>query len=159
MPKSIFPTLNDTSDVQKSASTSTRKNGHFDLRKEVGCFPDGESALMLVCARQRYVASKNWGTKRYLNMKHLYELEKSEGNWIGNEKSRGEPSLNLMLEQTIFAKTPWHNHNEHGHATLLLSNSTTVQSWTCACRNRRRPSAPWRCPCYNYAYSQARFLI
>ncbi|MCQ2104507.1 MAG: transposase, partial [Fibrobacter sp.] len=41
----------------------------------VGCFPDGESALMLVCARLRYVASKDWGTKRYLNMKHLYELE------------------------------------------------------------------------------------
>lgn len=41
----------------------------------VGCFPDGESALMLVCARLRYVASKDWGTKRYLNMKHLYDLE------------------------------------------------------------------------------------
>lgn len=42
----------------------------------VGCFPDGESALMLVCARLRHVASKEWGTKRYLNMKHLYEQEK-----------------------------------------------------------------------------------
>ena len=42
----------------------------------VGCFPDGQSALMLVCARLRYIASKEWGTKRYLNMKHLYELEK-----------------------------------------------------------------------------------
>ena len=41
----------------------------------VGCFPDGESALMLVCARLRYMASKDWGTKRYLNMKHLYDLE------------------------------------------------------------------------------------
>ena len=30
---------------------------------------------MLVCARLRHVASKEWGTKRYLNMKHLYELE------------------------------------------------------------------------------------
>ena len=42
----------------------------------VGCFPDGKSALMLVCARLRYVATKEWGTKRYLNMKHLYEMEK-----------------------------------------------------------------------------------
>lgn len=41
----------------------------------VGCFPDGESALMLVCARLRYVASKDWGTKRYLNMRHLYDME------------------------------------------------------------------------------------
>jgi len=31
---------------------------------------------MLVCARLRYVTTKEWGTKRYLNMKHLYEHEK-----------------------------------------------------------------------------------
>ena len=31
---------------------------------------------MLVCARLRHVASKEWGTKMYLNMKHLYEQEK-----------------------------------------------------------------------------------
>lgn len=31
---------------------------------------------MLVCARLRYVATKEWGTKRYLNMKHPYEHEK-----------------------------------------------------------------------------------
>ena len=42
----------------------------------MGCFPDGKSALMLVCARLRYVVTKEWGTKRYLNMKHLYEMEK-----------------------------------------------------------------------------------
>lgn len=49
--------------------------------KVVGTFPDGESALMLVCARLRYVASSNWGSKRYLNMEHLNSmiLEKHEG--------------------------------------------------------------------------------
>ena len=31
---------------------------------------------MLVCTRLRYVATKEWGTKRYLNMKLLYEMEK-----------------------------------------------------------------------------------
>jgi hypothetical protein len=40
----------------------------------VGAFPDGKSALMLVSARLRYVASKEWGTKKYLNMDHLREL-------------------------------------------------------------------------------------
>ena len=35
----------------------------------VGAFPDGNSALMLVCARLRYVAGKDWGSKRYLCMK------------------------------------------------------------------------------------------
>ena len=34
----------------------------------VGSFPDGNSALMLVTARLRYVASKKWGTRKYMNM-------------------------------------------------------------------------------------------
>lgn len=37
----------------------------------VGAFPDGESALMLVCARLRYMEDSLWGCKQYLNMKHL----------------------------------------------------------------------------------------
>jgi transposase-like protein len=36
----------------------------------VGCFPDGNSALMLVCARLRHVAGTQWGDKKYMNMKH-----------------------------------------------------------------------------------------
>ena len=34
----------------------------------VGNFPDGNSALMLVTARLRYVSGREWGTKRYMNM-------------------------------------------------------------------------------------------
>jgi len=37
----------------------------------VGCFPDGESALMLVSARLRHVAGTKWGLRRYLDMGHL----------------------------------------------------------------------------------------
>src|SRR5665213_1908843 len=40
----------------------------------VGAFPDGNSALMLVAARLRHVASTRWGTKRYLQMNRLAEL-------------------------------------------------------------------------------------
>ena len=40
----------------------------------IGTFPDGESALMLVCARLRYITSNDWGKKRYLNMKHLTDM-------------------------------------------------------------------------------------
>ena len=36
----------------------------------VGTFPDGHSALMLVCACLRHVASTSWGTKRYMSIKH-----------------------------------------------------------------------------------------
>ena len=41
----------------------------------VGCFPDGNSALMLAAARLRYVAGTKWGTRRYMNMDRLKELE------------------------------------------------------------------------------------
>ena len=44
----------------------------------VGVFPDGNSALMPVCARLRYVSSTDWGTKKYLNMEHLYTMEREE---------------------------------------------------------------------------------
>lgn len=39
----------------------------------VGAFPDVKSALMLVCARLRYVSGKDWGAKRYLCMKYHEE--------------------------------------------------------------------------------------
>jgi putative transposase len=42
----------------------------------VGTFPDGNSALMLVCARLRHVTTTAWSEKRYLNMQRLFELEK-----------------------------------------------------------------------------------
>ena len=41
----------------------------------VGTFPDGNSALMLVCARLRHVAGTQWGNKKYMNMKHLEVIE------------------------------------------------------------------------------------
>jgi putative transposase len=37
----------------------------------VGNFPDGRSALMLVTARLRYIAGREWGTRRYMDMSRL----------------------------------------------------------------------------------------
>lgn len=34
----------------------------------VGTFPDGESALMLVTARLKYVTESEWGSRRYLDV-------------------------------------------------------------------------------------------
>ena len=39
----------------------------------VGCFPDGESALMLVAARLRHIQSSRWSKKMYLNPKRMEE--------------------------------------------------------------------------------------
>jgi putative transposase len=44
----------------------------------VGCFPDGNSALMLAAARLRHIAGTKWGTKQYMNMKRLEEMSKEE---------------------------------------------------------------------------------
>jgi putative transposase len=41
----------------------------------VGAFPDGQGALMLVAARLRHVAGTKWGTRRYLDMGRLKEME------------------------------------------------------------------------------------
>ena len=66
----------------RTNNTLERINREIKRRtKVVGSFPDGESALMLVCARLRHVSGSEWGTKRYLNMKHLTSMliEESEG--------------------------------------------------------------------------------
>ena len=73
--KGVAETLTDL-DFPHEHWRSIRTNNILErLNREIrrrtrvaGCFPDGESALMLVCARLRYVATKEWGTKRYLNM-------------------------------------------------------------------------------------------
>jgi len=44
----------------------------------VGCFPDGNSALMLASARLRHIVGTKWSTVRYLNMHRLIEHHRSE---------------------------------------------------------------------------------
>jgi putative transposase len=41
----------------------------------VGCFPDGNSAVMLAAARLRHIAGTRWGTRRYMDMKRLREMQ------------------------------------------------------------------------------------
>lgn len=49
----------------------------------VGTFPDGNSALMLVCARLRHVESTGWGQKRYMSMSHLDSWEVDSESIVG----------------------------------------------------------------------------
>jgi transposase-like protein len=44
----------------------------------VGSFPDGRSALMLAAARLRYVSGGRWGTRRYMDMNRLKEMQETE---------------------------------------------------------------------------------
>ena len=41
----------------------------------VGAFPDGQSCLNLAAARLRYIAGTAWSTKRYMNMRPLYQSQ------------------------------------------------------------------------------------
>ena len=56
----------------RTNNTIERLNREIRRRtRVVGTFPDGNSALMLVCARLRYVVGTQWGNKKYMNMMHL----------------------------------------------------------------------------------------
>ena len=44
----------------------------------VGAFPDGHSALMLVAARLRHIASTKWGRRRYMAMDNLLNPARQE---------------------------------------------------------------------------------
>ncbi|SHO48703.1 IS256 family transposase [Anaerocolumna xylanovorans] len=60
----------------RTNNTIERLNREIKRRtRAIGAFPDGQSALMLVCARLRHVAGTQWGTKRYMIMEHLKELD------------------------------------------------------------------------------------
>ncbi len=62
----------------KSSNAIERLNREIRRRtRVVGPFPDGHSALMLVCAGLRYMETPMWGQKKYMNMKHLENMEDS----------------------------------------------------------------------------------
>ena len=46
--------------------------------KAIGAFPDGQSPLMLVCAKLRHVVAASWGARRYMNMDHLFKPEEDQ---------------------------------------------------------------------------------
>ncbi len=68
-----FPTQHWTR--SRTNNTIERLNCEIKRRtRAIGAFPDGQSALMLVCARLRHVVGAQWGTKCYMNMDHLYNM-------------------------------------------------------------------------------------
>ena len=63
----------------RTNNTIERLNREIKRRtKAIGAFPDGQSALMLVCARLRHVAGTQWGNKRYMSMDHLSKFEEED---------------------------------------------------------------------------------
>lgn len=65
-----FPTQHWT----RIRTNNTIERLNHEIKRQtraIGAFPDGQSTLMLVCARLRHVA----GTQRYMNMKYLTHAE------------------------------------------------------------------------------------
>jgi putative transposase len=43
----------------------------------VGAFPDGQSCLNLAATRLRHIAGTQWSTKRYMNMRPLFQADEN----------------------------------------------------------------------------------
>jgi len=72
-----FPSLH----WRKIRTTNVVERLNREIRRRtnvVGSFPDGKSAILLVCARLRWVTNRSWGNQRYILMKPAEELEKEE---------------------------------------------------------------------------------
>ena len=63
------PTPNSNNAIERLSREIKRRT------KVIGAFPDGQSALILVCARLRHVVATSWGARRYMNMDHLFKTE------------------------------------------------------------------------------------
>lgn len=60
----------------RTNNTIERLNREIKRRtRAIGVSPDGQSALMLVCAGLRHVARTQWDPKRYMNMDYLNHME------------------------------------------------------------------------------------
>ncbi len=57
----------------------------------VGAFPDGQSCLNLAVARLRYIAGTAWSTKRYMNMRPLYQPQVMQTGAVACSSRRSTP--------------------------------------------------------------------
>lgn len=75
IPETLSYTAFPTENWRKIRTTNVLERLNQEIRRRtrvVGTFLDGNSALMLVCARLRHVAGTAWGTKMYMNMILLF---------------------------------------------------------------------------------------
>lgn len=70
-----------------------------------GTFPDGNSALMLVTARLKYIVEHEWGNRRYLDMSKLEEMDRPKGKTEGQKRTRLRP-VKSICERFLTAPQP-----------------------------------------------------
>jgi putative transposase len=54
----------------------------------VGAFPDGQSCLDLAAARLRSIAATAWSTKRFMNMRPLYQSQAMQTGAVARSNAR-----------------------------------------------------------------------
>lgn len=82
--KSVHETVphHDFPDIHwhKIMSNSPLERFMREIRRRtrmIGTFPDGQSWLNLTAARLRHIAGTQWSTKRYMNMRPLFQAEEN----------------------------------------------------------------------------------
>lgn len=83
-------TLADTEFPHEHWHRTRKNNGAERINREirrrtrvVGTFPDGNSALMLVTAKLKYIVEHERGKRRYLDMSKLEEMDELRGKAEG----------------------------------------------------------------------------
>ena len=66
--------------------------------RAVGTFPDGNSALILVTTRLKYIAEHEWGKRRYLDMSKLEEMDELRERRRAR-RERGRRRLNQFAKE------------------------------------------------------------
>ena len=76
---STRPTGHTTSQDSKSCWMKVQRQVREIRRRTrvVGAFPDGQSCLNLAAARLRHIAGTQWSTKRYMNMRPLFQADEN----------------------------------------------------------------------------------
>ena len=105
----------------------------------VASFPDGNSALILVCARLRYVAGTQWGNKKYMNMKHL-EAAVEDASIAGCLHS--VQSLQTNLRKILDTTRPGHGQS---YGAGAVRNAVRAEKNNTAHQAGSRTSLPVRC--------------
>lgn len=82
----------------------------------VGSFPDGNSALMLICVRIRYVTANEWSNRRYLDMSRLDDslMEANRSSRHGRPRSKVRNLSGTTVSARSTASSPWSNSDTAG---------------------------------------------
>lgn len=115
-------------------SNGTERNNRKIRRRTraVGIFSDGNSALMLVTVRLKYMAEREWGKRRCLNMSKLEEMDELRGKAEG-QKRTGPRTAKSICETIsavpLFLRLTPLSVCQESHLTLTHNKIVYQKGW------------------------------